>query len=113
MKLKRAVQAWGSPAFRDELKAELETLGVNDLPLQRALSSGNYVLDQKPMAMINAVEEHDGAIVARVGLFFAGMDVGSCCVNDPTPVEPHDEYCELRLSIDPATGDTRVTLLDS
>ncbi|MCP5413031.1 MAG: hypothetical protein H6961_00200 [Chromatiaceae bacterium] len=84
-----------------------------ELPLQRALRYGNYVLDQPPTVIINGVDEREGAIVVRAGLFFAGVDAGSCCASDPTPVESHQEYCVLQLTIDPATGDARIELLDT
>lgn len=111
MRLTRAIRAWGTPGFRNELKAEIERIGIGELPLQRALTSGNYVLDEKPTVLINGVDEHDDVIIARVGLFFAGINAGSCCAGDPTPVEPHLEYCVIQFDIDRATGETQVTLL--
>lgn len=111
MKLTRALRAWGQPGFRTELKAELEQLGVMDLPLQQALRSGNRVMDEKPTVMINGYEEAEDAIIARVGLIFSGVDSGSCCAGDPTPVEPHVEYCEIQLEIDRTDGEARLTLI--
>lgn len=113
MRLTRAVRAWGTPGFRDELAAEIAGMDPAVLPLQRALRYGNYVLDQPPTVIINGVDERDGAIVVRAGLFFAGVDAGSCCASDPTPVESHQEYCVLQLTIDPTTGDARIELLDT
>ncbi len=113
MKLTRALRAWGQPGFRAELKAELEQWQLSDLPLQQALRSGNRVMDERPTVMINGYDEGEEAIVARVGLIFAGLDAGSCCADDPTPVEPHCEYCEIQLVIDRTDGETRVTLMES
>ncbi len=113
VKLPRSIQAWGTPDFGDELKAELGSLDAEQWPLQQALCSGNYVLDEPPTVMINGVDEHEDAIVVRVGLFFAGINAGSCCNNDPTPVEPHSEYCVVQLTIDRATGETGIALLDT
>jgi hypothetical protein len=113
MRLMQAVRAWGRPEFREVLKAEVEGLGVDELPLRQALRSGNFVIDARPRVMVNGVDERGDAIIARLGLFFAGIDAGSCCSEDPTAVEPHPEYCELELEIDRVTGETRVSLLDT
>ena len=113
MQLERAAGAWGTPGFSDILKAEIEGIAVGAWPLQQALRRGGYVLDETPTALINATEERGGVIVARVGLFFSSIDAGSCCADDPTPVEPYQEYCVLELEIEPVTGKTQVCLLDS
>ncbi|MCP5312266.1 MAG: hypothetical protein H6955_01830 [Chromatiaceae bacterium] len=112
MRLTKAVAAWGTPVFREVLKAEIEHLGIAELPLQQALCSGHRALDSDLQAMINAVDESDGVIVVRVGLFYSGMDGGSCCADDPSPIDPHPEYCELQFSIDPASGDAVASLLN-
>jgi len=110
--LKEVVRSWGQPDFKPQLKAAIERLSIDDLPLLQAMSNGNQILEQPPFAMVNAVGEEGGRIIADVGIFFACLDAGNCCADDPTPVEPHDEYCELRLSIDPETGDTEVVLAE-
>ena len=112
MRLTRTVRSWGTPGFRDVLKEEIERIGVDELPLRQALQRGNFLVDEKPVVMINGIDALEETIVARVGLFFAGIDTGSCCANDPTPVQPHHEYCVIQLEIDRATGKTRITLLD-
>ncbi len=112
MKLDKAVGAWGTPQFQDVLKEEIERRAVDELPLSQALRHGNYVADERPAVMIHRVEQQGPFIVARVGLFFAGIDAGSCCANDPTPVQPHHEYCVVHLEIEYATGETEVRLID-
>lgn len=113
MKLTRAAQAWGTAGFRDELKAEIETLGVDALPLFQAMRHGNQVLDDPaPTVMINGVDEHEDSLEARVGVFFSAIHTGGCCADDPTVVEPHQEYAELTFKIDRITGDCRVDLTD-
>ena len=113
MKLTRTVRLSGTPKFRDALKKEIERMGIDELPLRQALHGGNFLLDEKPVVMVNGVDELQDTIVARVGLFFAGIDAGSCCANDPSPVQPHHEYCVIQLEIERATGETCITLLDS
>lgn len=112
MKLVKAVSVWGTPRFRELLKEEIEQQVLGEPLLQRALRYGNFLADQKPTAMIYHIEEHEDHVVVRLGLFFAGIDAGSCCANDPTAVEPHDEYCVIQMDIDLVTGDTQARLVD-
>lgn len=113
MNLMNAVQAWGAPDFKDRLKAEIQSLGVDSLPLFQAMRHGNQVLeDPAPTVMINGVDEHEDSLEARVGVFFSAIHTGGCCADDPTVVEPHQEYAELTFKIDRATGDCRVDLTD-
>lgn len=112
MKLDKVVRAWGTSKFQEVLKEEIERRAVDELPLAKALRYGNYLADERPAAMIHRVQQHGGFIVARIGLFFAGVDAGSCCANDPTPVDPHHEYCIIQLEIERATGEASVQLID-
>lgn len=112
MKLCRAMQAWGTPAFRDVLGEEIRRLPVGELPLQQALRSGSFVLDEPPEVIVNGIDEYPDRLDVRIGLFFAAIDAGSCCADDPTTVEPHQEYCVIRLEIERATAETRIVLLD-
>jgi hypothetical protein len=50
-----------------------------------------------------AAESGITVIRARVGVFFSGIVAGCRCADDPTPVEPQDEYCEFQFEIDRAT----------
>jgi len=52
MKLDRVVEAWGTPVFRDVLKAALEQLGVEQLPLQQGLSQSSYACDDNITVVI-------------------------------------------------------------
>ncbi|HPE81834.1 MAG: hypothetical protein R3E46_09720 [Sedimenticolaceae bacterium] len=112
MKLDKAVRAWGTPNFQEVLKDEIEQCAVDELPLSQALRYGNYVADEKPAIMVHRVEKRGSCIVARIGLFFAGIDAGSCCANDPTPVQPRHEYCVIQLEIEHDTGETKFRLID-
>jgi hypothetical protein len=51
-----------------------------------------------------------GAIRARIGVFFHGIIAGCSCADDPTPLEPQQEYCELELTIDRHTGAVTISL---
>lgn len=107
--LPEAAKAWGTPVFAATLKAELASRGA-ELPLQQAACATSAVADDRIEALLLGAAENGGRIDAKVGVFFAGIVAGCSCADDPTPVEPVQEYCELLLSIDPATGATTVSL---
>ena len=111
IQLPRSVEAWNAPDFKDVLKRELEQLGAGQLPLQQGLSASSYALEDKYDAMIISVADEPGSIRAKVGIFYSGITAGCNCADDPTPVEPQSEYCELMLAIDKATAEASVTLL--
>lgn len=98
-----SLDAWGSTRFEAVLKQELAGHAA-DLPLQAALSFGSAVLDAPIGVMLLGATEEADCIEARVGIFFAGIVAGCNCADDPTPVEPQHEYCELLLVIDKATA---------
>lgn len=108
----KAVDAWGTPEFEPVLKREIERLDTSVLPLQQGLSGTSYATDSKPEVMIIATSDEGATIRVKTGIFFTGMLLGSCCANDPTPVEEQSEYCVVRFEIDKATGRAEAMLLD-
>lgn len=108
--LPEARDAWNSPEFGGVLKRELMRLGTGELPLQQALSATSYALDEAFEVMIVGATDTHGHIHARVGVFFSGLIAGCNCANDPTPVEPQSEYCELMIDIDKATARASVAV---
>lgn len=111
MQLKESLQAWGTPAFRDTLKAEIARLGSSDLPLQQGLSHTSSVADTPPQAVLLSATDEGDCLRIKAGLFYAGIIGGCSCADDPTPVEEQTEYCEVLLEIDKGSGDTTVSLL--
>jgi hypothetical protein len=110
-RLTESLKAWGTPAFRHTLKAEIARLGPSDLPLQQGLSHTSSVSDTPPQAVIlNATDEGE-CLRIKAGLFYAGIIGGCSCADDPTPVDEQTEYCEVLLEIDKGSGETRVVLL--
>ena len=109
LRLPASLQAWGSPDFKDVLKREIEQLDAGELPLQQALSFSSHALGEGFSVMILGVGDTPTHIHATAGVFFSGVIAGCNCADDPTPVEPQHEYCELRLTIDRGTADTTVT----
>jgi len=112
IRLPAALAAWGGPDFKTALKRELESLAPGALPLQQAVSMTSYALDERITAIVLSAEAEPGFIRAKVGVFFSGLVPGCSCADDPTPVEPQNEYCELRLDIDRETAAATVTVLD-
>lgn len=111
LRLPQVTQAIGTSAFNDVLKMAIEELPRDALPLQQGLRATNYVVDRTISAMILAVADGEHAIGAKVGIFYAGIVAGCSCADDPMPINEENEYCELQLEIDKATGATSVTLL--
>jgi hypothetical protein len=111
IRLTKSLSVWGTPGFLETLKRELEDLGAGHLPLQQGLSTGSYAIDRGLQAMILRVSEGPTTFQVQAGLFYSGIIAGCSCADDPTPVEEHTEYCEVRLDIDKTTGETTVALL--
>lgn len=109
--LSQSLLAWKSPAFDNVLKQEIGQLDAAQLPLQQGLSATSYALDDKFDVMIISVADDPGFIHAKVGIFYSGILSGCNCADDPTPVEPQSEYCEVRVSIDKATAQATVVPL--
>ncbi len=110
--LRKAISAWGTPGFFDALKQELMQLDIGQLPLQRGISSGSYVIDAPITATNIAAVETDEAIRVRTGIFFQTVIAGCSCADDPTPENRINEYCEVQLIIDKATAKAMVSLIE-
>ena len=108
MKLRECLDSWGSPGFAGAFKAEVKASGVDDLPLQRQLRHGSVALDGVLDVVVLSCREDGRRIRVKAGLFYNGIIAGSCCIDDPTHVEPREEYCELLFLIDRESGETVV-----
>lgn len=113
IRLQKAARAWGGPDFKDVLKAELESLAEDELPLQQGLSTGSYVTDGRRQAMILNVSDAGERIRAKAGIFYTGILTGCACADDPTPVNEESEYCEVSVEIDKRTGEALVALAEA
>lgn len=111
IRLPDALSAWGTPAFREILKREIEQLDAGLLPLQQGLTRSSHVTERPFQARIIGVDETAGSIRARAGIFYTGVIAGCSCADDPTPVDELNEYCEVLLVIDRQTAATTVGLL--
>lgn len=111
IRLPASLQAWPGEAFAPVLATEVAALGTAALPLQAGLTASSVALDDGLSVMLIGAESTADAIVARVGVFYAGLVAGCSCADDPTPVEAQPEYCELEVVIDRTTGEARIRLL--
>jgi hypothetical protein len=112
MHLTESLRAWGTPAFGETLKHEIEQLDPRQLPLQQGLSRTSYATDSPHTAVVISAAEDARFICAKLGIFYAGIIAGCSCADDPTPVTEETEYCQVRVEIDRATGEATVTLID-
>ena len=111
IRFSKALSAWGTPDFNDILKKEIEQLDVENLPLQHGLSTGSYAMDNNLKVMIISVSERANLIRAKAGIFYSGVIAGCSCADDPTPIDEHNEYCEVHIDINKITAETTVVLL--
>ncbi len=108
--LPESARAWRTEAFPQVLKAELEKLGLKELPLQQGLSASSVALDDELQAVILSVEETGTHVDVHAGIFYTGIIAGCSCADDPTPMDRVDEYCEIHVRIDAATGESTIRL---
>lgn len=108
MHLPDSARAWGTADFPAVLKRELAE-HADELPLQQALSGTSAVADEPVTVVLLDAQADETSIHAKVGIFFAGILAGCSCADDPTPVEPQTEYCELRIAIERATGNASLS----
>jgi len=112
IKLEKSLNAWGTSAFNDVLKKEIEQLDAQCLPLQQGLSYSSYTSGDDFSVMIISVNEDNSFLHVKAGVFYSGVIAGCNCADDPTPVPEQNEYCEIMLDISKTTGQTGVTLPD-
>lgn len=112
IQLGKSLVAWGTPAFEATVKSEIAALGPAPLPLQSALAHSSYVTDEPVEVVVIAAADAGAALRVRAGIFYRGIIAGCSCVDDPTPVEPTSEYCELEFAIDKATGRAQVSFAE-
>lgn len=111
IQLDKAMYAWGKPAFKAVLKQEIERIDAAQLPLLQGLTTGSYPLENQFSVMINSVSEAESLILVTAGIFYQSVIAGCACADDPTPINENNEYCEVRLEIDKASGATLVELV--
>ena len=110
LRLNKALSVWGTPDFGTILKQEIESLGIEQLPLQQGLLHSNYVIDTPICVVVNGIAELENIIRVRAGIFYQGVLGGCSCADDPTPI--NEEFCEISLEIDKSTANVVITLVE-
>lgn len=111
IQLQQSLRAWGSDAFSDTFKAEVEALAPEQLPLQQGLALSSYVSSEPFRVMVISSREEEAALHIKAGVFYSGIIAGCSCADDPTPTDVQAEYCDLEFVIDKQDGGTQVRLL--
>jgi hypothetical protein len=96
--------AWGTPAFDDAIKDAIRRVDPSRLPLQDALVHSSHLGCGEIGVMVLNKEASTSAIHVKVGVFFSGVDAGSCCADDPSPLVERSEYCEILVDIQKDTA---------
>ena len=111
LRFSNSLSVWGTPAFQEVLKEEIERLDIRELPLQQGLSRGSYSDGKGLSVMIISITDEPTLIRAKTGIFYSSIIAGCSCADDPTPVDDINEYCELQFDIDKTNAEATVTLL--
>ena len=109
--LPESLKTWGLPTFEDIFKSELGALDKEQLPLQQGLTQSSYVSDSDFNVVILNTAEASDVILVKTGLFYAGVIAGSCCADDPTPLDEQTEYCVIQFAINKLTAEAKIILL--
>ncbi|MGB5282096.1 MAG: hypothetical protein WBM38_07075 [Arenicellales bacterium] len=111
IRLTNSLNTWGSPAFENSFRDEIEALDSEHLPLQQGLTQSSYVSDSGFSIVILNSFDTAGVIQVKTGVFYSGVIAGSCCSDDPTPLNEQTEYCEMQVEISKSTAEAKITLL--
>ncbi|GAB4299705.1 MAG: hypothetical protein Kow0096_19280 [Thiohalomonadaceae bacterium] len=112
LKLARSLAAWGTPEFASVVKAEIEGLDGNLLPLQAGLVRTSYAITEGFTAILLDVAERADVLRVKVGISYRGIIPGCSCADDPTPIDEVPEYCVVQFDIDRKTAVATASLLD-
>lgn len=98
LSLPRTLAALDSPEFARILQEEVAAQ-ADRLPLQEHLRHTDRALTEGIRVVPLHVERDGDRVRIKAGIFYQGILAGSCCADDPTPVEPQQEYCEVWILI--------------
>lgn len=103
-----ALNDWGSEAFSNSLKQEIEQLGPGALPLEKGAVQGGNIDDSDISATIMRVTDAAASIQVKTGVFFSEIVANCSCGDEPMS---YNAYCEIEVLIDKATGEVQFTAL--
>ncbi|HEX9802233.1 MAG TPA: hypothetical protein VGB35_03180 [Gammaproteobacteria bacterium] len=111
IRMEQSLAAWGTPAFSERFKAEIEGLSSGLLPLQQGLRQSSCVSGEPFSAMVIGLREESGRIRIKAGIFYSGIVAGCNCSDDPTPPDVQPEYCVVEFVIDRESAEATASLL--
>lgn len=112
-KFDRALQAWNSDSFAQVFAQQVAQLPPAQLPLQHALSQGNYPSDRPVTVTILKVSDEPATLRVKAGLFFTSLIAGCQCADDPSSPDELNEYCEVEFAIAKDSALTHINLLQN
>lgn len=97
--------------FNKIFKREIESLPLDQLPLQQGLQLSSAVSEDPISLMVLNVTDHASSIEVKAGIFYSGIIAGCNCSDDPTPPDTQQEHCEILFMIERPSGKVQMTLL--
>ena len=110
--LRNTLNRWGTTEFDDLLKADIDQMTVDQLPLQQAITSSSYALDTNIQSIIINKTDDSDSIQVKAGIYYTGVIAGCNCADDPSPADEIPEYCVVQIEIDKTSAETKIILLD-
>lgn len=98
-RLPASARAWGSVAFPEVFKREVEALDPVLLPLVEALAQGNAVADEPVTVLVRRTQPCEGGFLVVADVLYASLVAGCSCADDPTPVPTAPESCQLHFRV--------------
>jgi len=107
--LLQSINTWPGDSFNATLKAEIENLPLDLLPLNKAATRGGYVGDDKISCTILNIQEQTDYIHIKTAIFFTEILICCGCGDDPVP---ENAYCELAITLDKRTGNAQFEIIE-
>jgi hypothetical protein len=107
-RLPESLRAWNTDAFARSLKAELEGMNLEDLPLDAGTSHGGFIGEDPITATLLNYSDEGRSILADVGVFFTEILAGCSCGDEPESIHA---YCRMRLRIDKSTAEAKIRVI--
>lgn len=103
-----SARTWQSDAFAQSIKAEIEALGAEYLPLDQGVTQGGFVADENITAIVLNATGNGQHILAHVGVFFNEIVAGCNCGDEPDSI---NVYCKLEIRIDSITAEAEISVV--
>lgn len=97
-----SIQNCHSELFKSNIKNYLESLGTDNLPLNKCTTQGGIVEDGNISASILSINDTENSIKIKTGIFFYETVGGCSCGDDPISL---NAYCEIMATIDKYSKD--------